>query len=63
MVKTINSISLKLIDGVEWSRMVLIFFDIIIESRSADNYTKLIGLAIKCILKSAKNIEHHKSTL
>jgi len=57
MVKIINSFTLKLLEYSDWMKMIIALFDILIQmKKQEEEYSKLIGLIVKCILKQAKLI-------
>ena len=57
MVKVINSLTLKLLEYSDWMKMTITLFDILIQmKKEEEEYSKLIGLIVKCILKQAKLI-------
>ena len=61
MVKIINTLTIKLLEYSDWMKMIIALFDIFIETKNEEEeYSKRIGLIVKCILKQAKAIEKSK---
>lgn len=55
-MKMLNSSMLKILENSHIDTMINVLFDLLIKNRekSYDNYSKTIGLIIKCILKLTK---------
>jgi len=57
LVKTLNSTMLRLLENAEPNDMFCILFDLLIKHRRINNYSKILGLIIKCVLKLTKALE------
>jgi len=58
LVKTLNSTMLRILENSDPNDMFCVLFDLLIKNRKRiHNYSKIIGLIIKCILKLTKALE------
>lgn len=54
MVKTLNSIMLRVLENADQDAMFSVLFDLLIKNRRQHTYAKVLGLIVKCILKLTK---------
>jgi hypothetical protein len=58
LVKTLNSTMLRILENADPNDMLCVLFDLLIKNRRRiTNYSKILGLIIKCILKLTKALE------
>jgi len=58
LVKTLNSTMLRILENSDPNDMFCVLFDLLIKNRRRiNNYSKILGLIIKCILKLTKALE------
>ena len=49
---------LKLLDCTHINKMIFILFDLLTKNRRLTEYSKFIGLTVKCILKLTKTLNN-----
>ena len=63
LVKTLNSTMLRVLENADPNDMFGILFDLLIKHRRVNNYSKILGLIIKCVLKLTKALEQLVSVI